>query len=574
MIIANFRNDSSCAVTYSGLWQYDYGQTLRIQGLTLPTAVEIHFSMRETGGEAVTRVGVTRDGVTDVVIPDSMLENDGAVSDYRIYAFIYLTDDRSGETAYKIVMPVKSRPKPEAFDTPEDTELFREAIAAVNEAVANAASGLVPEIGDNGNWFVNGVDTGKTSVGEKGDTGAQGADGKDSKDGKSAYAYAQDGGYTGTEAEFMYKLAREYSAPDLAVNDPTDPAYIKNRTHYEADPVLTELMAEQTLEFTIDESGEFGANQSTEGISLVEGETYVVVFDGTEYQCVCQNINDVLCIGNLKVLEGYEDTGEPFMYQVVYSKVHDISIYAWGSYDTKTSHTVSVSNYQKPVVKIDSKFLPDSAFTDAVWENVSNKPFESTEINAVIQGVDTVNIFAGTSYSSVINTTVDFKFGYYYNIQGTITLIPNEKYEIRETLTVDGLFQASNKNMLKLGTITTSSSHATTIIELYGKNANYYPGFVGFNGDQLGSWDIEVDLTVLEEVLKLDEKYLPESVQSIPSAGLTEEGAILVSDGEEWEAGIPDYLKLKKYGSDTVYYIWISDTGEVMVTSDKPTISN
>lgn len=56
--------------------------------------------------------------------------------------------------------------------------------------------------------------------------------GKDGKDGKSAYTYAQDGGYTRTEAEFMYKLAREYSAPDLAVNDPTDPAYVQNRTHY------------------------------------------------------------------------------------------------------------------------------------------------------------------------------------------------------------------------------------------------------------------------------------------------------------------------------------------------------
>lgn len=34
----------------AGLWQWDYGQVLRIQGLTLPTAVEIHFSLAETGG--------------------------------------------------------------------------------------------------------------------------------------------------------------------------------------------------------------------------------------------------------------------------------------------------------------------------------------------------------------------------------------------------------------------------------------------------------------------------------------------------------------------------------------------
>lgn len=35
-------------------------------------------------------------------------------------------------------MSVKSRPKPEAFDRPEDAELFREAIAAVNESAGRA----------------------------------------------------------------------------------------------------------------------------------------------------------------------------------------------------------------------------------------------------------------------------------------------------------------------------------------------------------------------------------------------------------------------------------------------------
>lgn len=37
-----------------GLWQYDFGQVLRIQGGNLKSAVEIHFSLQETGGEAVT----------------------------------------------------------------------------------------------------------------------------------------------------------------------------------------------------------------------------------------------------------------------------------------------------------------------------------------------------------------------------------------------------------------------------------------------------------------------------------------------------------------------------------------
>ena len=173
MIFATLK-DGCLYTTATGLWQYDYGQILRVQGMDLPTAVEVHFSLRETGGEAVTRVGVTKDGVTDVVIPDSMLENGDTAIDYKIFAFIYLADGESGETVRKITMPVRSRPKPEAFGQPEDAELFREAIAAVNEAVANAKQGLAPTIGENGNWLINGVDTSLPSRGEKGDTGEKG----------------------------------------------------------------------------------------------------------------------------------------------------------------------------------------------------------------------------------------------------------------------------------------------------------------------------------------------------------------------------------------------------------------
>lgn len=115
---------------------------------------------------------------------------------------------------------------------------------AVNEALTAAkasgefdgADGITPTIGDNGNWYLGTTDTGKPSRGEKGDTGFTGptgpkgeigpqgpqgeigpqgpkgdtgATGATGADGKSAYSYAQEGGYTGTEAEFAAKLAAE-----------------------------------------------------------------------------------------------------------------------------------------------------------------------------------------------------------------------------------------------------------------------------------------------------------------------------------------------------------------------------
>ena len=115
---------------------------------------------------------------------------------------------------------------------------------AVNEALAAAkasgefdgADGITPTIGENGNWFLGDVDTNKPSRGEQGpagpkgdtggtgpqgprgeigpqgpqgDVGPKGATGATGADGKSAYSYAQDGGYTGTEEEFAAKLAAE-----------------------------------------------------------------------------------------------------------------------------------------------------------------------------------------------------------------------------------------------------------------------------------------------------------------------------------------------------------------------------
>lgn len=136
MIIVDFKDENYKKVT--GLWQWDYGQVLRIQGLNLPKAVEIHFSLQESGGEAKKRVGFTKDGVTAVVIPESMLENEESLGNYDIFAFIYLADDTNGQTEYKICMPVKARPKPEAFDKPEDEEIFREAITAVRESAERA----------------------------------------------------------------------------------------------------------------------------------------------------------------------------------------------------------------------------------------------------------------------------------------------------------------------------------------------------------------------------------------------------------------------------------------------------
>ena len=119
-------------------YQWNYGQILRIQGGNLPKAVEVHFSLEETSGTSVTRIGTTTDGVTEAPIPDSLLENNNCSQGYTIYAYIYLEDGTAGRTEYEIAIPVKARTKPEVPGTPEEPELFRETVKAVNDAADRA----------------------------------------------------------------------------------------------------------------------------------------------------------------------------------------------------------------------------------------------------------------------------------------------------------------------------------------------------------------------------------------------------------------------------------------------------
>lgn len=153
--IVSVKLDSRYASTL-GVWQYDYGQVLRITGPELPPAVEVQFSLNEKSGETLSRVGTTVDGVTEVKIPDELLTH-SATSNYRIYAYIYLTDETSGNTKYEITIPVRVRSKPTSpTEDPEtDPDLFRETVVAVNasaERAENAASSAMESATEAGKY--------------------------------------------------------------------------------------------------------------------------------------------------------------------------------------------------------------------------------------------------------------------------------------------------------------------------------------------------------------------------------------------------------------------------------------
>lgn len=135
----------------------------------------------------------------------------------------------------------------------------------------------------------------------------------DGTDGKSAYAYAQDGGYTGTEAEFAAKLAEETPGIHIGAEAPTDdsvlwvdtdeeaneesaeavpsdwnaaegePGHVLNRTHYKKTEAI---VSETTVEPDEEGSGSF-----TPVFDVVVGQKYKVTVDGVEneYTAILQD---------------------------------------------------------------------------------------------------------------------------------------------------------------------------------------------------------------------------------------------------------------------------------------------
>lgn len=122
-----------------GLYQYDFGQTLEIVGLELPSVLQIDFALDKMMGDAISMDAYTdEENVTHVNIPDSLLGDGGKSTNYSIWAYLFVTDEEKGETVAFIQIDVNARPKGGGHDTPEERPYFEQIIAQVKEYGDNA----------------------------------------------------------------------------------------------------------------------------------------------------------------------------------------------------------------------------------------------------------------------------------------------------------------------------------------------------------------------------------------------------------------------------------------------------
>lgn len=151
MITAIFNNKMDYTIAY-GLWQWDYGQILRIIGIDFSQFnIEVHFSFNEDDDDSTLAIGVVKnvnyestimkDGkemvasetlqVLDVTIPKDFLWNKNR-KNYIVYVFLYPTNTEMGHTIKKVLLPVKTRVKPSYPHTAKDEELFHSTIEQIN----------------------------------------------------------------------------------------------------------------------------------------------------------------------------------------------------------------------------------------------------------------------------------------------------------------------------------------------------------------------------------------------------------------------------------------------------------
>ena len=137
-------------------------------------------------------------------------------------------------------------------------------------------------------------------------------------------------------------------------NDPTASDYIKNR------PFYTEKNAKKIiLPETFVESFEGGFTLTE---PLIEGNTYTVLWNGTEYPCVAKNYDGYIMIGNNSIYE-YDDgitmdTGEPFAMEAQEGR-NNLYVYIGENLTNVTFSIYTISDVIRPIDKI---FLPSMDF--------------------------------------------------------------------------------------------------------------------------------------------------------------------------------------------------------------------
>lgn len=326
--------------------------------------------------------------------------------------------------------------------------------------------------------------------------------------------------------------------PDWNQNDGTQPDYIKNRPFYTGDPVETEIIPKTAVAFT-ENSGMMVATWP-ESFDLVDGKTYRVSWDGTDY--VCTGIlfrGRIPILGNLGITGFGDDTGEPFVFM-------NQGQWLVASTESATEHIIGIKITTISIAQIDEKYLPEATnITSGIAKiQVRNldttKSYSTEEVKEIYQSVR-AGAAIYLTYGSVITSV-----SYSQNERFTFELSNGQKSTVHP---VDGVWDFANKETTYPDSIVFGANYADyatinckTAGGIGGIQASGYElvttNMAGFSGDY-----IQADNAI---VLKLENasKYLYIEANA--------DGEINVTKRRHGQASGGDITTLFKNGDDTM----------------------
>lgn len=235
------------------------------------------------------------------------------------------------------------------------------------------------------------------------------------------------------------------------------------------------LLPESEITYEFQNSGFDGAMFLSDPVALIKGETYIVTWDATEYECVCYTSAAGLSLGSAEVGgAGNVDNGEPF-FIALFDRTIVISAEAG-------SHTFSIVGKTIIPQQIDPKYLPDGIGYGDELLIVDNLTYE------------------------------DYDDGDY----PPCTFIVGEKY----TVTIDDNIYSD----IKCGKIDGWRVLTGTLVD----GTDFYINDNG--GNDLDIW-IENEWSTISiiqgSIHKIDKKYLPDNIESVqPDWNQTDESAL------------------------------------------------
>lgn len=226
------------------------------------------------------------------------------------------------------------------------------------------------------------------------------------------------------------------------------------------------ILAEQNFEgfAYMEEFGAYVYNFNSDApFSLDSNETYVIQWDGTEYECVAQSndefIEGSILVGNLSHLGG-NGNNEPFLIGYLPSTTGG----AFYSFDNSTAHTVGI--YQKngnsgsgsdvTIVAKKGTFISEG-ITHTLEHGLGVVPLFIWVYPAAgyltAQKTDGVILFGvgvNQKVADALGTTYDIQYGKTWNAAQAIEQQTISSYPI-EASTTNAIFHDANKNTVTIG---------------------------------------------------------------------------------------------------------------------------